>query len=231
VPRWKSRVVVAREVSTKEDARESARVRPLRRDVPQCRGRDRGGRALQADGSPGLATGSSPVGVYRELIRFHRDGLSFAHVTCFNLDEYLGLAPDHAASYRRFMRENLFDSLDVPIRASTCLPASRRDYEEHCAWYERRIHECGGIDVQLLGLGAMGTSGSMSRDVTRIPLQRPDPGAADHSRQRPFLRAESEVPVHAVTMGVATILEARASSSSPRARQRLPPWPRPSRDR
>ncbi len=161
----------------------------------------------------GLATGSSPVRLYRELIRLHREeGLSFRNVVTFNLDEYYGLAPDHPESYRRFMSDQLFDHVDIPA-ANTHVPDGRvaRDQVfEHCRAYEEAIRELGGLDLQILGIGRTGHIGfnepgsgpdSRTRLVTLDTLTRRDAA-------RDFL-GEENVPRHAITMGVGTILEAR----------------------
>ncbi len=173
-------------------------------------------RGANAEGRPavlGLATGSTPVGVYRELIRLHREeGLSFARVVTFNLDEYYPMDPSSIHSYDRFMREHLFDHVDIDS-ANVHLPsgtAPRGDLEAACAGYEAAIRAVGGIDLQLLGIGKTGHIGfnepgsgarSRTRLVTLDTVTRRD-AAAD------FV-GEAFVPREAVTMGVATILEAR----------------------
>ncbi len=161
----------------------------------------------------GLATGSTPVGVYRELVRMHRDeGLSFAGVETFNLDEYWPMAPDSIHSYHRFMREHLFDLVDLDP-ARTHLPPGdvpRDDVAAACAAYEAAIRAAGGIDLQLLGIGKTGHIGfnepgsgadSRTRLITLDTVTRRD-AAADFF-------GEENVPRQAITMGVATILEAR----------------------
>ncbi|MEI7781445.1 MAG: 6-phosphogluconolactonase, partial [Planctomycetota bacterium] len=104
----------------------------------------------------GLATGSTPVGVYDELIRLHREeGVSFKTVVTFNLDEYWPMQPDALQSYHRFMREHLFDHLDIPA-AAIHLPDGtlpRDKVAAACARYEEQIREAGGIDLQILGIG------------------------------------------------------------------------------
>jgi glucosamine-6-phosphate deaminase len=160
----------------------------------------------------GLATGSTPVGIYRELIRRHRAGeVDFSSVVTFNLDEYYPMPPDSPHSYHRFMRENLFDEVGLPP-ARTHLPdgtVSREDLAPACEAYERAIRDAGGIDFQLLGIGKSGHIGfnepgsgvaSRTRLVTLDTLTRKD-AAADFF-------GEVNVPREAVTMGVATILEA-----------------------
>jgi glucosamine-6-phosphate deaminase len=161
----------------------------------------------------GLATGSTPVGVYRELIRLHRDsGLSFRNVVTFNLDEYYPMAADSIHSYHLFMWENLFRHVDIDP-ANVHLPRGdlpRGQIAAHCAEYEAAIQTAGGIDFQLLGIGKTGHIGfnepgsgarSRTRLVTLDGITRRD-AAADFF-------GEPYVPREAITMGVATILEAR----------------------
>ncbi|MFA6962295.1 MAG: glucosamine-6-phosphate deaminase [Opitutaceae bacterium] len=161
----------------------------------------------------GLATGSTPVRLYRELIRMHRDeGLSFKNVTTFNLDEYYGLTRDHPESYWRFMHEQLFNHIDLPA-ANINLPNGtlpRGDVFGSCRAYEDKIAAAGGLDLQVLGIGRTGhigfnepgsTRDSRTRLVTLDGLTRRDAA-------RDFL-GEANVPRHAITMGVGTILDAR----------------------
>jgi glucosamine-6-phosphate deaminase len=161
----------------------------------------------------GLATGSTPVNVYAELVRLHREeGLSFANVTTFNLDEYYPISPEHAQSYRRFMRTHLFDHVDL-APGRTHLPEGtvpKADVDVHCAAYEEKIRAAGGIDFQLLGIGRTGHIGfnepgsprhSTTRLVTLDPLTRSD-AAGDFG-------GDEQTPRHALTMGVRSILQAR----------------------
>src|SRR5688500_6105537 len=161
----------------------------------------------------GLATGSTPIGVYRELVRLHREeGLSFANVVTFNLDEYWPMRPDDLQSCHRFMREHLFDHLDVPAD-QIHLPdgtVARESVERAGREYEAAIDAAGGIDFQLLGIGRTGHvgfnepgsgRGSRTRLVTLDLITRCE-AAADFF-------GEENVPREAITMGVATILEAR----------------------
>jgi len=169
--------------------------------------------AESRDAVLGLATGSTPVGVYRELIRLHREeGLDFSNVVTFNLDEYYPMLPGSIHSYHRYMRENLFEH--VNIRSGCChIPRgdlAGTDVEAHCRDFEGRIRAAGGIDLQILGIGRTGHIGFN------------EPGSARRSRTRQLYldtvtRAdaasdffgEENVPPQAITMGVATILEAR----------------------
>lgn len=161
----------------------------------------------------GLATGSTPVPFYRELIRLHREeGLSFAGVTTFNLDEYYGLPRDHPESYYRFMCDQLFDHIDIP-ESQIHIPDGTVPMEavyDHCLDYERRIVEAGGLDLQILGIGRTGhigfnepgsSSDSVTRMITLDRVTRQD-AAAD-------FMGVANVPRSAITMGVGTILEAR----------------------
>ena len=105
----------------------------------------------------GFATGSTPLGLYSELIRMHRnEGLDFSKVTTFNLDEYVGLPPEHTQSYHYFMRDNLFKHINVNPRFVYIPMGMAKDIEAHCEWYEDQIEKAGGIDLQILGIGANG---------------------------------------------------------------------------
>jgi len=161
----------------------------------------------------GLATGSTPIGIYRELIRRHQAGaVDFSRVVTFNLDEYYPMAPDRPHSYRRYMWENLFAHVNIDP-GNVHIPdgsIARERLMEHGAGYEQAIAQAGGIDFQLLGIGKSGHIGfnepgssadSRTRLVTLDTLTRKD-AAADFF-------GEDNVPREAITMGVATILEAR----------------------
>jgi glucosamine-6-phosphate deaminase len=159
----------------------------------------------------GFATGSSPVGLYKELIRLHKEeGLDFSKVTTFNLDEYVGLPGGHPQSYRHFMNQNLFDHINVPNQNTHVPSGTTANHKAFCEWYEQRIRECGGLDVQILGIGSDGhvafnepgsSLGSRTRMVT-LTEQTLD----DNAR---FFKKKADVPRHAISMGVGTILEAR----------------------
>ena len=120
----------------------------------------------------GLATGSTPVKLYRELIRLHRDeGLSFSNAVTFNLDEYYGLPPHHPESYRHFMEVQLFNHIDVPPE-NVHVPDGlipRSEVFGYCQEYERKILAAGGIDIQILGIGRTGQSGLTNPAPELIP--------------------------------------------------------------
>ena len=157
----------------------------------------------------GLATGSTPVGVYDELIRLHREeGVSFKTVVTFNLDEYWPIEPDALQSYHRFMREHLFDHIDIPADAINIPDGtlSREQISAACMAYEEKIREAGGIDLQVLGIGRTGHIGfnepgstveSRTRLITLDSVTRGD-AASDFF-------GEGNVPRQAITMGVGSI--------------------------
>jgi glucosamine-6-phosphate deaminase len=159
----------------------------------------------------GLATGSTPLGMYEELIRMHREeGLDFSRVVTFNLDEYVGLSGTHPQSYRHFMQQSLFDHINIDPR-DTHVPDGRAlDFEAYCEQYERLIKEEGGIDLQVLGIGSDGhiafnEPGSSLGSRTRLKTLTHET-VRDNAR---FFGSEEEVPRLAITMGVGTILESR----------------------
>ena len=159
----------------------------------------------------GLATGSTPLGLYTELIRrYEQRKLDFSSVTTFNLDEYVGLPATHPQSYHFFMRQNLFDHINVAPE-NIHLPAGMpSDCRAFCREYEQEIASSGGIDLQILGIGSDGhiafnEPGSSLASRTRVKtLARPT--IEDNSR---FFDRPEQVPEFAITMGVGTILEAR----------------------
>ncbi len=159
----------------------------------------------------GLATGGTVLSMYRELERLHREeGLDFSRVVTFNLDEYVGLGPTHPQSYRYFMQTSFFDDINVDLR-NTHVPDGRAlDFEAHCEQYEKMIHDEGGIDLQVLGIGgdghiAFNEPGSSLGSRTRLKTLTEET-IRDNAR---FFDNPHEVPRLAVTMGVGTILESR----------------------
>jgi glucosamine-6-phosphate deaminase len=159
----------------------------------------------------GLATGNSPEVVYAELVRLHREeGLSFAGVTTFNLDEYVGIGPDHPGSYRAYMQTHLFDHVDV-VPARTHVPDGvAADLDAAAAGYEADLRAAGGIDLQLLGIGRNGhigfnEPGADPAGRTGIVRLHPSTLAANAA-----VFPGGHVPERALTMGIGTILESRA---------------------
>lgn len=170
----------------------------------------------QAEGKQailGLATGATPKGVYKELVRMHREeGLSFANVVTFNLDEYYPMLPNDINSYVRFMHEQLFNHIDIPAHQIHIPDGTIEvgDIEMHCKCYEDKIAAFGGLDLQLLGIGRTGHIGfnepgstldSSTRLVTLNAITRED-GIKDFN-------GLENVPTQALTMGVKTIVEAK----------------------
>src|SRR5258705_2771312 len=103
----------------------------------------------------GMATGSTPLGLYQELVRLHKqEQVDFARVTTFNLDEYVGLTANHPQSYHYFMHEHFFQHVNIPRHNINIPSGTTSNYPSFCKWYEERITECGGIDLQILGIGS-----------------------------------------------------------------------------
>ena len=160
----------------------------------------------------GLATGTTMLGMYRELVRLHREeALNFSRVVTFNLDEYLGLAADHPESFHYFMRENFFAHVKVSS-ANTHIPDGKigGNYEKYCASYEESIRRAGGIDLQILGIGRNGHIGfnePTSSLASRTRLKVLNRETLEDYRKS-FAPGE-EIPRCAITMGIGTILEAK----------------------
>jgi len=159
----------------------------------------------------GLPTGSTPLLFYRYLVEMHRqEGLDFSRVVTFNLDEYVGISPDHPASFHYFMWKNFFSRVNIRPENVHIPDGLASDVEAHCRQYEEEIKAAGGLDIQILGLGADGHIGfneptsslnSRTRIKTLTEQTRKDNAA--------FFGAEENVPYHAITMGIGTILEAK----------------------
>ncbi len=170
----------------------------------------------------GLATGSTPVGVYKELISLHRnEGLDFSKVVTFNLDEYVGLPPEHDQSYHYFMKDNLFKDININpsnvhvpqgMFGDVKISSFETDPKivQFCEWYEDEMKKYGGIDIQVLGIGGNGhiafnEPGSSIGSRTRIKTLT-EKTVADNAR---FFKTANDVPRYAITMGVGTIMEAK----------------------
>lgn len=159
----------------------------------------------------GLATGSSPLDVYRDLIRRHRDGgLSFRAVTSFLVDEYVGLSPDHPSSYRRYINEHFATHVDLPQAQLHGPNGLAEDLIGEGERYESAIQAAGGVDLQLLGLGTNGhigfnEPGSSLQSCTRVKTLTAQT-RLDNAR---YFSSVDEVPAHVLTQGIGTILRAR----------------------
>jgi len=158
----------------------------------------------------GLATGSTPLIAYEELIRKHEQGLDFSKVVTFNLDEYLGLPPAHPQSYAKFMENNFFSRINIDKQNIHVPSGLALDPHGFCESYEADIKRAGGIDLQLLGIGRDGhigfnEPGSSLGSRTRVKTLTRET-IEDNAR---FFETEEEVPRFAITMGVGTIMEAR----------------------
>lgn len=160
----------------------------------------------------GLATGSTPLGLYKELIALHRAGhLDFSRATGFNLDEYLGLGPDHPQSFHYFMKQNLFSQVNLhPERAFVPDGTITGDYDSYCTRYEESIKAAGGIDLQVLGIGRNGHIGfnePTSSLASRTRLKALSRETIEDNRH--FFANEAEMPKCAITMGIGTILDSK----------------------
>ena len=169
--------------------------------------------ALGQDAVLGLPTGSTPINVYRELVRMHKeDGLDLSRVVTFNLDEYYGVSPSKLQSYHRWMHEQFFNHVNIPVEniniPNGMIP--REEVEQHCRAYEDKISKSGGIDIIILGIGGNGHIGfnepfSVRQSRTRLCTLDP---VTRRSASSDFY-GERNVPTQAITMGLGTIMEAR----------------------
>ena len=159
----------------------------------------------------GLATGSTPVGAYKQLIEWNKQGdLSFAEVRSVNLDEYVGLAPTHDQSYRYFMQTNLFDHVDI-VTENTNVPSGQAaDAAAECARYEQVVADLGYADLQLLGLGRNGHIGfNEPCDHFPVATHLVDLTESTIDANARFFASADDVPKQALTMGIGTIMKAR----------------------
>lgn len=159
----------------------------------------------------GLATGSSPVGVYARLIEMHRKGLvSFSKATSFNLDEYIGLPVNHPQSYRSFMNEQLFNHIDINPDQTHIPNGNAADMEAECLAYDKKLDEYGPVDLQILGIGSNGHIGFNEPDAslnskTHVVELLEDTREANAR----FFDSLEDVPRQAITMGIGSILKAK----------------------
>ncbi len=159
----------------------------------------------------GLATGSSPVGTYKQLIKWYEKGdLDFSRITSVNLDEYRGLSGDNDQSYRYFMNHNFFDHINVQKERTFVPDGTLEDSKEACALYDQIIKNVGGIDLQLLGLGHNGHIGfNEPNDFFDTDTHCVDLTPSTIEANKRFFEKEEDVPRQAYTMGIKTIMQAR----------------------
>jgi glucosamine-6-phosphate deaminase len=158
----------------------------------------------------GLATGSTPLGVYRELVSLYEEGLiSFEDITTFNLDEYYGLAKGHSQSYFSFMNENLFSKVDIDKNNCNIPDGNAKDVEAECEAYENKIKLAGGVDLQLLGIGRNGHIGfnepstSFAKKTYLVDLT-----ADTINANAKYFSGGEKPPCKAISMGIGTIMQA-----------------------
>lgn len=166
---------------------------------------------LKPDSVLGLATGSTPIGMYKQLIDWYNKGdIDFSQVHTVNLDEYLGLAPTHDQSYRYFMQANLFDHVNVPPENTNVPNGLAPDPEAECARYNQVIAGLGGIDVQVLGMGHNGHIG-FNEPEEAFELETHVVNLTDNTidANARFFASRDEVPRQAITMGIKSIMQAR----------------------
>lgn len=160
----------------------------------------------------GLPTGSTPMGLYKNLIRLHKEGkVSFRNVVTFNMDEYIGLPQDHEQSYHTFMWTNFFSHIDIPKENVNILNGNAPDIQAECEAYEAKMKQVGGVDIFLGGIGpdghiAFNEPGSSLASRTRVKTLTSDTIAAN---SRFFGGDISKVPTTAVTVGVGTVMDAK----------------------
>lgn len=160
----------------------------------------------------GLATGSTPIGLYNSLVRMHKkENLDFSGVTTFNLDEYVGIPLDHSQSYHTFMAQHFFDHVNIPSANQHIPQNTSDDHLKFCATYEEKIRSAGGIDIQILGIGTDGHIGfnevgsSLASRTRIVTLSR----STIEANAIHFNENIKAVPEMAITMGIATIMEAK----------------------
>lgn len=159
----------------------------------------------------GFATGSTPIGTYEQLVQRYKKGeLDFSGITAVNLDEYVGLSEDHEQSYRYFMNTRLYDHINID-KSHTFVPiGTAQDIDNECLRYEELINSLGGIDLQLLGIGHNGHIGfnepNTCFSTTTHCVKLKDTTIKANSR---FFASEAQVPTHAITMGIKTIMQAK----------------------
>ena len=159
----------------------------------------------------GLATGSTPEGMYKELIRLHKEeGLDFSKVTTFNLDEYVGIKEEHPNSYHYYMKDILFDHINIDINNTFVPDGQAENLEEYCKEYDKLIEEKGGIDLQILGIGENGHIAFNEPDeelnVGTSVVKLTESTIEANSR---FFDNIEDVPKTAISMGIGSIMKAK----------------------
>lgn len=159
----------------------------------------------------GLATGSTPLGTYKELIRMHREeGLDFSRVVTYNLDEYRGLSPDNPQSYHYFMFENLFKHINIDPKNVHIPDGRAEDVDTYCVRYDEAIAEAGGIDVQILGIGVNGHIGfNEPGEELMLNTHLTDLAESTIEANSRFFERKEDVPTQAITMGIGAIMKAK----------------------
>ena len=160
----------------------------------------------------GLATGSTPIGMYGQLVDMVKKGeLDFSAIRTFNLDEYYPMAKDHPQSYRSFMWEHLFSHINIKEENVHMLDGECQDPDAECATYERMIDEAGGIDLQLLGIGVEGhIAFNEASDALRVHTHLTDLMPSTLEANARFFDQAKDVPVQALTMGIGSIMQAKS---------------------
>jgi glucosamine-6-phosphate deaminase len=159
----------------------------------------------------GLATGGTPVGMYKELIDMHKNNsLDFSKVTTVNLDEYVGLSGEHDQSYRYFMDSNLFNHVNIRKEYTYVPNGLAEDMLKECVNYDKRIEELGGIDVQVLGIGSNGHIGfNEPSDTLSLGTHVTDLAESTIEANSRYFESKEEVPTKALTMGLCAIMKAK----------------------
>ncbi len=159
----------------------------------------------------GLATGSTPIGMYDKLVEYYKEGkIDFSAVTSVNLDEYYPISPDNDQSYRYFMNTNLFDRVNINKDKTFVPDGQSNDPEKSCEEYEKRIEELGGIDIQVLGIGRNGHIGFNEPDEGLFQFTHVTDLTEDTIEANArFFNSADEVPKKALTMGIQSIFRAR----------------------
>ncbi|MBU5485002.1 glucosamine-6-phosphate deaminase [Clostridium sp. MSJ-11] len=159
----------------------------------------------------GLATGSTPIGLYKELVKLHKEGeIDFSKITTFNLDEYRGLDGDHNQSYRYFMDDNLFNHINIDKNNTFVPNGVAQDVDDECKKYEELMEEKGGVDIQVLGIGVNGHIG-FNEPNKHLYMDTHIEDLTDEtiSSNLRFFSSREEMPTQAITMGIGSIMKAK----------------------